>query len=47
MDAIRTLGSYNLPIETAPANAWAFSYWYSFSYYGSPAMLAEQEVPTR
>ena len=26
--------------------AWAYSYWFSFSYvyYGSPALLAEQEV---
>jgi hypothetical protein len=47
MDAIRTPGSTQ-PIEEAPVDStWALGYWFSFSYYGSPAALAEQEVRTR
>jgi hypothetical protein len=46
MNAICATAELNLNDLRSAGSAGAFSYWFSFSYvyYGSPALLAEQEV---
>jgi hypothetical protein len=46
MEATCVLANANLNGIRSAGLAWAASYWFSFSYvyYGSPAVLVEQEV---
>jgi hypothetical protein len=47
MDTAHGTLDLNLHDLRPAGSAWAASYWFSYAYYASPALLAEQEVRRR
>jgi hypothetical protein len=47
MDIAHGTLELNMNDIRSAGSAWAASYWFSYAYYASPALLAEQEVRRR